>query len=120
VSRNSPYETRPWDVCLCAWCTNPFDRTKAQAHTGVKYCSARCRSFGRTVAISDAQWAAMARKAHESRAAGRLARLAATVDGLTKEQAYIKGYQSGYSAGKAKRRSETLDAVRQTAQRGAA
>ena len=99
-----PYETVEWDVRLCAWCTNHFSRTKCQADRGVRYCCKRCAGFGRAVAISDAQYRQMNRTSQARRMAGRLARLAGTVDGLTQVDAYLKGYRSGFAAGKAKRK----------------
>lgn len=99
-----PYDIADYDVCLCAWCTNQFSRTKCQADRGVRYCCKRCAAFGRAVAISDAQFRRIAKASHKSRVAGRLAKLAGTVDGLTGVDAYLKGYRSGFAAGKAKRK----------------
>jgi hypothetical protein len=112
MSRGTRYETAEFDTRECAWCTNQFSRTKLQADNGKKYCSPVCAAHGRSVTIPDEHYRRMAHLAHRSRVAGRLRGLRAAVAGLSAVESYLKGYRSGYSAGKAKRRSQTLEAAK--------
>lgn len=93
------------DVLACAWCTNPFRRTRDQARRGVRHCSMRCAGFGRAVSIDDEHFRLMAARGLESRTRNREARLAQITAGLSPADAYRKGYKAGYSAGKANRRA---------------
>lgn len=103
--KRKPYDLAPFDTKVCAWCTNTWTRTKLQADRGTRYCSRKCAAFGRAVVMTDDDYRRMARLSHQSRVAGRLEGLAASVEGLTAEQAYLKGYRTGYSAGKYRRRA---------------
>ena len=98
------WKTRIVDERPCAWCTNPFGRTRDQVRRNVRHCCRRCTGFGRALTISDEGWAALARRAHKVRAERRTARLAAIVANLSAAQAYVKGYQSGFAAGKHRRK----------------
>ena len=105
MSGRKAYEIAPFDTVPCAWCTNPFSRTKQQADRGTRYCCRKCASYGRALVIPDEHFRRMAKAAHRSRVASRLARLGEIVAGLSVQDAYLRGYRSGYSAGRARRQS---------------
>lgn len=85
------YNTVPWDVAICAWCTNPFERTKQQADRKQRYCGQQCAGYGIAVKLPDDHWSKMARAARASYSRNRAARLAKRLKGKTVEQAYRLG-----------------------------
>lgn len=91
TTKRKAYERDPWDVAICAWCTNPFDRTKAQADRGVRYCGKRCIGFGAAMHHPDEHFARLGRLGSRVRRARQAARLETRLAGKTPLECYRLG-----------------------------